>query len=94
MRRVLLQQKAFLNGTLYDAGEIVAISDDTVLAPYMTELPAEAPSAPAEPEPAPVTATPDKTVTVHYHPSTSELDIDVDGVSTRIDHATLNIETN
>lgn len=88
MRRVLLQSKAFLNGALCEAGSIVEIGDDTALAPYMTELPAEpAPSAPA------AVPTAEKNVSVQVHSATGEVDIDVDGVETRIDHATLTIKT-
>jgi hypothetical protein len=95
MRTVRLTRPAFINGALLDPGAVVEIDDHVALAPFMVEIQATpAPViVPADPMPVQAVPVPDKAVTVHYDPATREIDIDVDGVSTRIDHATLKIET-
>lgn len=89
MRRVRLERRAFINGSLYDTGSVIDLADDMALAPYMTELTDALPSEPV----AATESAPEKTVTVHYHPASNEVDIDVDGVGMHVDHAALKIET-
>lgn len=93
MRSVRLNRAAFLNGALYDAGSVITISDDEALAPYMTEIPPEPIAPDPAAMPAAVVAPSDKAVTVHYDATKHAVDIDVEGVSTHIDHATLQIKT-